>query len=109
AILRRAETLQISPEIGTTLALHAKESELIYRLSLFPDVIANAAKEYSPALIAQYVFDVAKDYNGFYQEVSIFGEDDKDLVKMRIALSASTAKVIKKSMELLGINVPERM
>lgn len=109
AILRRAETLEISPEIGTTLALHAKESELIYRLSLFPDVIANAAKEYSPALIAQYVFDVAKDYNGFYQEVSIFGEDDKDLVKMRIALSASTAKVIKKSMELLGINVPERM
>lgn len=109
AILRRATTLEISAEVGTDLALHPREGELIYRLSLFPEMIKAAAEDYSPAVIANYVFDVAKDYNGFYQEVSIFGEENKDLVKMRIALSAATAKVIKKGMGLLGINVPERM
>lgn len=109
AILRRASTLEIVPEVASNLALHEHESKLIYRLSLFPEMVKTAADEYSPAVIAQYVFDVAKDYNGFYQEVSIFGEEDQDLVKMRIALSEQTAQVIRKGMDLLGIDVPERM
>lgn len=109
AILRRAKTLEI--EAGTTenIALHDREADLIYRLTTFPDVVKTAGSEYSPAIVAQYVFDVAKDYNGFYQEVSIFGEKDQDLVKFRIALSEMTARVIRKGMELLGIDVPERM
>ena len=109
AILRRAKTLEIVPEIAPSINLHAREADLIYRLSLFPEIIKTAAEEYSPAVIAQYVFEVAKDYNGFYQEVSIFGEEDKVVVKMRIALSANTAQVIKHGMKLLGIDVPDRM
>jgi arginyl-tRNA synthetase len=72
-------------------------------------VVKTGADEYSPSVVAQYIYDVAKDYNGFYQEVSIFNEDDKELVGMRIALSTATAEVIRSGMQLLGIDVPERM
>ena len=109
AILRRGRALDIAASITRGLALHPREADLIFRLSLFPAVIREAGKEYSPAVVANYIFDLAKDYNGFYQEVSIFGEEDKSLVQFRMALSANTAKVIKKGMELLGIEVPERM
>ena len=109
AILRRAGTLEIEGKVASDTVLHARESDLIYRLSLYPQVIDSAAEEYSPSVVAQYIYDVAKDYNGFYQEVSIFNEENKALVQMRIALSKATAQVIKSGMNLLGIDVPERM
>lgn len=109
AILRRAGTLEIEEKVENEMVLHPRESELVYRLSLYPQVIKTSAEEYSPSVVAQYIYDVAKDYNGFYQEVSIFNEDNKSLVGMRIALSKATAQVIKSGMNLLGIDVPERM
>lgn len=109
AIIRRAKTLDIKSQVGEGMPLHQREADLIYQLSKFPEIIKYAAEDYSPALLAQYIFDVAKDYNGFYQEVSIFSENDMKIVKMRVALSALTAQVIKSGMEMLSIHVPERM
>ena len=111
AILRRANTLDIelsfSPERINTL--HERERALLHRIDQYKKTIQQAAEEYAPYLVAQYVYDLAKDYNGFYQEISIFNEDDKDLMKMRILLSKVTAGIIKSGMNLLGIMVPERM
>jgi len=109
AIMRRAATLEIGHQVPENVELHDREEELIYRLSLFPKIVQEAASGYAPSVVAQYIFELAKDYNGFYQEVPIFNEDNKDLVALRLALSAHTAKAIKKGMGLLGINVPERM
>lgn len=110
AILRRARTLGVPAEFDTTgIALHPRELELIHKLTDFPKTIAAAARDYSPALVAQYVYDLAKEYNGFYQEVPIFNEEQKEVVGLRIALSKAVAQVIKRSMGLLGIAVPDRM
>ncbi|MCP4457970.1 MAG: arginine--tRNA ligase [Cytophagales bacterium] len=109
AIIRRAKTLHISTEVEDDIVFHKREADLIYQLSKFPEIIKDAGEDYSPALLAQYIFDVAKDYNGFYQEVPIFSEDVKALVKMRIALSEVTARVLKSGMAMLSIQVPERM
>ena len=111
AILRRGSSL----EIGTSFVpaqvgeLSKREVELIYKISEYPNSLKEAAKDFSPAIIAQYVYDLAKEYNGFYQEVPIFNEENKDKVSFRIALSEVTAGLIRKSMMLLGIAVPERM
>lgn len=109
AIMRRAATLEIGHQVPENVELHDREEELIYRLSLFPKIVQEAASGYAPSVVAQYIFELAKDYNGFYQEVPIFNEDNKDMIALRLALSANTAKVIRKGMGLLGINVPERM
>ncbi|MEQ8583117.1 MAG: arginine--tRNA ligase [Marinoscillum sp.] len=110
AILRRARTLEVSTEFDAAgISLHPRELELIHKLTDFPKTIAAAARDYSPALVAQYVYDLAKEYNGFYQEVPIFNEERKEVVGLRIALSKSVAQVIKRSMGLLGIAVPDRM
>ncbi|MFH6983674.1 arginine--tRNA ligase [Marinoscillum luteum] len=110
AILRRARTLEVPAEFDTTgITLHPRELELIHKLTDFPKTIAAAARDYSPALVAQYVYDLAKEYNGFYQEVPIFNEEQKEVVGLRIALSKAVAQVIKRSMGLLGIAVPDRM
>jgi arginyl-tRNA synthetase len=89
--------------------MHSREQILLAHLVRFEEVIVQAARDYSPALLAQYVYDLAKDYNGFYQELSIFNEPDDPLVNFRISLSKLTAKVIHRSMNLLGIEVPNRM
>ncbi|MEM9895948.1 MAG: arginine--tRNA ligase [Bacteroidota bacterium] len=111
AILRRAKTLGISPEIDTDnlSELHERERSLIFLLSRCKSVLQEAGKTYSPAVIAQYAFDLAKEYNGFYQEVPILNDDTKAVVQFRVALSAITSKLISKNMGLLGIEVPERM
>ena len=111
AILRRAESLEIPAQFDFEKVgdLNAREVDLICRLTEFSTILKEAANEYSPAVLAQYVYDVAKEYNGFYQEVPIFNEENKEKLSFRIALSDATAKVIKKSTSLLGIEVPERM
>lgn len=110
AILRRAQTEGIPVDgIDPKGALHPKEREVIGLLTQFPKIVINAAKDYSPSLVAQYVYDVAKAYNGFYQELSIFGEDDPKQRSQRLMVSACSAKVIRSAMSLLGITVPERM
>jgi arginyl-tRNA synthetase len=90
-------------------SLHEKEKELIKQLELFPELIQNAAQNHSPALIANYTYDLVKEYNSFYQAVPILGEDDLETKIFRVQLSKKVADTIALSFSLLGINVPERM
>jgi len=95
--------------ISNVVELHEKEKELVKQLELFPEVIQNAAHNHSPALIANYTYDLVREYNSFYQAVSILGETDLDKKIFRVQLSKKVADVIADSFSLLGINVPERM
>ena len=112
AILRKAEQIgvDLSAESFVNLSeLAETESNLIQLLNDFERKIKLAAEEYSPAILAQYLFDLAKEYNRFYAELPIFHEKDQQLQAFRVALSLQTAKTIKRGMSLLGIQVPERM
>ena len=106
SILRKAGKL---PALPTTGELHAKERELIKQLSLFASVVQQAADTYSPALIANYVYELVKEFNSFYQNVSILGEEDPIKRALRIHLSRKVGEVIATGFDLLGIEVPERM
>lgn len=89
--------------------LHEKEKELVKQIELFPEVIQNAAQNHSPALIANYTYDLVKEYNSFYQSVHILGEVDLTKKIFRVQLSQKVSEVIKSAFQLLGIEVPERM
>jgi arginyl-tRNA synthetase len=89
--------------------LTALEKDLIVNLAKYPDVISSAAREYSPAHIANYVFELAKLFNKFYHEESILKAEDPQVRNFRLDLAAATASIINKSMKLLGIRVPSRM
>ena len=106
SILRKAENQEIS---FSELELHDKEKQLIKQLELFPEVIQNAAEQHSPALVANYTYDLVKDFNSFYQNVSILGADTKEEKGFRVALSQSVSYTIKNAFSILGIEVPERM
>jgi arginyl-tRNA synthetase len=93
----------------TTTNLHEKEKELIKQLALFPEVIQNAATNHSPALVANYTYDLVKEYNSFYQNVSILGEENLNTKILRVQLSDKVAQTIKFAFQLLGIEVPNRM
>jgi len=107
SILRKAESLNTSNI--QKISLETKEKELIKIIAQFPEVIQAAAKSYSPALIANYAYDLVKEYNSFYQSISILGESNADKRMFRVQLSAKTAEVIANAFKLLGIEVPERM
>ncbi len=89
--------------------LQGVEKDLIYLLSDFPEKVKLAGETYAPSVIAQYVYDLAKEYNRFYAELSIFNEQDEQARAFRVVLSYMVAKVIKRGMGLLGIDVPDRM
>jgi len=108
SILRKAATFDYTKEI-TNLNLDPKERELIKQIQLFPEIIQNAAKNHSPALIANYTYDLVKGYNSFYQTVPILGCDNMDEKIFRTQLSSKVSEIIKSAFKLLGINVPERM
>ncbi len=95
--------------VGQTAGLHPKEKELIKQLQLFPETIQLAAENLSPALIANYTYDLVKEFNSFYQQVSILGEEDGQKKALRVALSKKVGQVIKSAFGLLGIEVPDRM
>jgi arginyl-tRNA synthetase len=107
AILRKSD-FDIEQNI-TTAPLHAKEKELIKQLELFGTVVQNAAQSYSPAIIANYAYDLAKEFSSYYQVVSILGEEDMDTKIFRVQLSKKVGETIKAAFGLLGINMPERM
>ena len=107
SILRKAD-FDTSISISG-LELHEKEKELIKLVQLFPEVIQNAAESHSPALIANYTYDLVKEFNSFYQQVSILGEENLDKKVFRVQLSKSVGNTIKNAFQLLGIEVPERM
>ena len=94
---------------SSEVEMHEKEKELIKQVQLFPEVIQNAAANHSPALIANYTYDLVKEFNSFYQQVSILGEENHDKKVFRVQLSKSVGNTIKNAFQLLGIEVPERM
>ena len=111
SVLRKAVDRQIviDHELEKKLGLSEKEQELIKSISLFPGIIAEAGEMYSPAVIANYVYDLVKEYNQFYHDHSILAEKDVVVRNFRLVLSETVAKIVKLGMSLLGIKVPERM
>ena len=109
SILRKATFEYKNVISANTIELHEKEKELIKQIQLFPETIQNAAHNHSPALIANYTYDLVKEFNSFYQNVSILGESDEALKIFRVQLASKVAEVIQSSFQLLGIDVPERM
>lgn len=111
SVLRKAADQGI--DFGTipdnSIEISEKESYLIQLLSGFPEVVKQAGTEFSPALIANYEYELVKEYNQFYHDFSILREENPELKKFRLVLSEAVANVIKNGMKLLGIEVPERM
>ena len=106
SILRKAD---FDTAVTISTELHPKEKELIKQIAMYPEVIQSAAANHSPALIANYIYDLVKEYNSFYQTVSILGEENQDKKVFRVQLSKKVADTIKTAFLLLGIEVPERM
>jgi arginyl-tRNA synthetase len=109
SVLRKAAEMGYGSEDFQGISLNDKEVALISALASFPEVVKQAGKEYSPSLIANYTYDLVKEYNQFYHDYSILKEEDAAVRSMRIALSRNVAKVIKQAMALLGIGVPDKM
>ena len=107
SILRKSKNSENTEVLD--ISLHEKEKQLLKQLELFPEVIQNAAIQHSPALIANYTYDLVKDFNSFYQNVSILGADSDKEKTFRVALSRTVGQTIKNAFSILGIDVPERM
>ncbi|MGR3810420.1 arginine--tRNA ligase [Jiulongibacter sp. NS-SX5] len=110
SILRKAESegIEIPTEIGD-VSMAEIETTLVNLLAEYPNYIQRAANDYAPSVIANYCYDLAKNFNSFYAELSVLNEENKELVKFRLALISLVALTLKKGMKLLGIDVPERM
>jgi arginyl-tRNA synthetase len=107
SVLRKADSVPAEvPQVGT---LDVKERQVLRLLREYPQVVRQAGEEYSPALIANFGYELAKDFNQFYQEMPILKEEDAALRDFRLALTDMTGRVIASAMTLLGIRVPERM
>ena len=110
SLLRKAEELGITlPATFAGLTISTKEQELIAKVAEYADVVEEAARTYSPAAIANYVYDLVKEYNQFYHEFSILKEENEELRAFRLALSEVVARTIAAGFSLLGIEMPERM
>jgi len=107
SIIRKAD-FDFSEAI-TAIDLHEKERELIKQIQQFPEIIQNAAKNHSPAIIANYTYDLVKEYNSLYQSLPILGSENEKEKILRTQLSAKVGEIIKAAFKLLGIEVPERM
>lgn len=107
SILRKAGATKAA--ISIDLSLTSFEKELIKSIHEFPEVVKLAGETYSPAIVSNYTYDLVKLYNSFYQNVSIFNEESEALKQMRVQLSAVVSDIIKRSMSVLGIEVPEQM
>lgn len=110
SLLRKAEELGIAlPATFAGLTISTKEQELIAKVAEYADIVEEAARTYSPAVIANYVYDLVKEYNQFYHEFSILKEENEELRAFRLALSEVVARTIASGFSLLGIEMPERM
>ena len=111
SVLRKAAEMGFATDQLPTgeVALTAKEESLIQMLSEFAAVVRQAGVDYNPSAIANYAYDLVKEYNQFYHDFSILREEDADVRALRLVLSANVCKIIKEAMSLLGIEVPERM
>ncbi|WP_405226626.1 arginine--tRNA ligase [Dokdonia sp. Asnod1-B02] len=109
AILRKAKEMNVPVEIAQERTLHPKEKELLKIIQEYPATIQLAAAQKSPAIIANYTYDLVKEYNSFFQQVQILGTDNIEDQSFRVALSKEVGQVIESAFSLLGIEVPERM
>ncbi len=111
SIMRKAADSQvvIPDQISLTAKLEYKEVQLLRMVEQFPVVVKEAGDAYSPAIIANFIYDLAKEYNQFYHELPIMFEEDADKRAIRLLISRVTGSIIKNGMWILGINVPERM
>jgi arginyl-tRNA synthetase len=110
SVLRKAEDdTMLIPALVPSVGLSVKERNLLKSLYLFPETIAEAGKNYSPAVIANYVYELAKDFNQFYHDHSILKEENVDVRNFRLMLSKKVSQVLESSLALMGIEVPERM
>ena len=105
----KKEYIQDLPKKEKTLLMLEKEKTLLKSITLFPAIVQEAAEEYSPAVIANYVYDLVKDFNSFYQNVPILGEEDDLILHFRVILCEKIGEIIAASFKMLGIQVPERM
>lgn len=110
SVLRKAQEQGIQcVEVDKSLILSDKEVYLVQLIAQFPAIVKEAGDEFSPAVIANYVYDLVKEYNQFYHDYSILREEDVTVRNFRLVLSGNVAKVVKIGMNLLGIAVPDRM
>jgi len=110
SVLRKATDRNIIIDASREVKnLEVKEKELLKRISLFPAAIQEAGENYSPAIIANYCYELVKEFNQFYHDHHILGEQDADTMNFRLVLAESVGKVIQRAMSLLGIEMPERM
>jgi len=112
SVLRKSDWNFSSPEIqpvSLETPINEKEEELIQRISEFPSIVEEAAAIFSPALIANYLYELVKEYNQFYHDYSILREENSELQRFRLLLSRQTGKVIETGLRLLGIEAPQRM
>ena len=111
SIFRKAieKDLEVPTQLNTAVSLNDKELQLVKMIANFPNVVAECGKVYSPAIIANYVYELCKEYNGFYHDNYILAEEDRDIRNMRLVLSKSVGDAIRNGFWLLGIDVPERM
>ena len=111
SVLRKAaeQGIALPDALPTNITISEKEEGLIQMLANFAAIVKEAGETYSPALIANYTYDLVKEYNQFYHDFSILHESDESLKLFRLVLSANVAKIVKEAMALLGIEVPERM
>jgi len=111
SVLRKAaeQGIEFSSLNDNQPDISEKESYLIQLLTGFPAVVREAGEEFSPALIANYIYELVKEYNQFYHDFPMLKEENPNLKQFRLVLSESIATVIKTGMRLLGIDVPERM
>jgi len=91
------------------VAITAKEQEIIKLLTEFPNMIQESATNYSPALVANYVYDLVKEYNTYYQNTAVLTAESEELINFRLGLSVKVGEVIQTAMRLLGADVPDRM
>lgn len=108
SVLRKSEEADAATDI-TAYEPNEKEIEIIQRIADFPSVVSEAGRTYSPALIANYVFELAKGYNQFYHDYSILKEENGVARAFRLHLSRTVADIIRRGFSLLGVEVPERM
>jgi arginyl-tRNA synthetase len=111
SVLRKAQEagIQVPEAVDTSLTISEKEKYMIQLLSTYPAMVRQAGDEFSPAVIANYIYELVKEYNQFYHDFSILKEENEALKGFRLLMSSAVAKVIRSGMALLGITVPERM
>ena len=111
SVLRKAaeQGITLPEQLPLTFAISEKEENLIQMIADYAEIVKEAGKLYSPACVANYIYDLVKEYNQFYHDFPILREENPELKNFRLVLSANVAKIVKSGMDLLGIEVPERM